>query len=127
LIGRLVKRFGEAKLTGAGFGAMAVGYGVMGAIRSIPELLASATVATFGQGVLRPALTAQITHHSGREEQGLVLGIAQSLMSVAQITAPLLTGFLIGRNLLHAWALMAGLAACVGLVLNFRQRLVESG
>lgn len=126
LIGRLVKRFGEARLTGAGFGAMAIGYGVMGAIRSIPELLASATVATFGQGVLRPALTAQITHNSGRDEQGLVLGIAQSLMSVAQITAPLLTGFLIGRDLLHVWALMAGLAACVGLVLNVRQRLRAS-
>jgi MFS transporter, DHA1 family, tetracycline resistance protein len=122
LIGRLVKRFGEAKLTGAGFGAMAIGYAVMGAIRSIPELLASATVATFGQGVLRPTLTAQITHNSGREEQGLVLGIAQSLMSVAQITAPLLTGYLIGRDLLYVWALMAGLAASVGLLLNFRQR-----
>ncbi len=124
LIGRLVKRFGEAKLTGVGFGAMAIGYGVMGAIRSIPELLASATVATFGQGVLRPTLTAQITHNSGREEQGLVLGIAQSLMSVAQITAPLLTGYLIGSDLLYVWALMAGVAAGVGLLLNFRQRLV---
>lgn len=126
LIGRLVKRFGEARLTGVGFAAMGVGYAVLGAVRSIPELLASATVATFGQGTLRPTLTAQITHHSGRDEQGLVLGIAQSLMSVAQIAAPLMSGFLIGHDLLHVWALMAGLAAAIGLLLNFRQRTAEA-
>jgi MFS family permease len=125
LIGRLVKRFGEARLTGVGFAAMSVGYGVLGAVRSIPELLASATVATFGQGTLRPTLTAQITHQSGRDEQGLVLGISQSLMSVAQITAPLISGFLIGHDLLAVWALMAGVAAGIGLLLNFRQRLVQ--
>ena len=122
LIGRLVKRYGEARLTGAGFAAMGVGYAVLSVVRSVPELLASAAISTFGQGSLRPALTAQITHNSARDEQGLVLGIAQSLMSVAQITAPLITGFLIGHGMLHAWALMAGAAAGIGLLLNFRQR-----
>jgi MFS transporter, DHA1 family, tetracycline resistance protein len=122
LIGRLVKRYGEARLTGAGFAAMGVGYAVLAVVRSVPELLASAAVATFGQGSLRPALTAQITHNSGRDEQGLVLGIAQSLMSVAQIVAPLVSGFLIGHGMLHAWALMAGAAAVAGLLLNLRQR-----
>ena len=126
LIGRLVKKYGEARLTGAGFAAMSVGYAVLAVVRTIPELLASATISTFGQGTLRPALTAQITHNSGRDEQGLVLGIAQSLMSVAQITAPIITGFLIGHDLLYAWALMSGAAAAVGLALNFRQkRLIQ--
>lgn len=120
-IGRLVKRFGEAKLARAGFAAMASSYAVLGLVRNVPELLASATVGSFGQGALRPALTAQVTHHSGRDEQGVVLGITQSLTSVAQITAPLLTGFLIGHELLLAWGLMAGLAAAIGLALNLRQ------
>lgn len=120
-IGRLVKRFGEARLARAGFAAMATSYGVLGLVRNVPELLASATIGSFGQGALRPALTAQVTHNSRRDEQGMVLGITQSLMSVAQITAPPLTGFLIGHQLLFAWGLMAGFAAAVGLVLNLRQ------
>jgi MFS family permease len=126
LIGRLVKRFGEAKLTGAGFATMGLGYAGLAAVWRIPELLASATLSTFGQGVLRPALTAQITHHSGRGEQGMVLGIAQSLMSVAQISAPLLAGFLIEHEQLAAWGLIAGAAAFVGLALNLRQRQPET-
>jgi MFS family permease len=120
-IGRLVKRFGEARLARAGFAAMATSYGLLGLVRNVPELLASATIGSFGQGALRPALTAQVTHNSRRDEQGMVLGITQSLMSVAQITAPPLTGFLIGHQLLFAWGLMAGFAAAVGLLLNLRQ------
>lgn len=122
LIGRLVKRYGEMKLTRAGFASMALGYGALAAVRNVPELLGSATFSAFGQGALRPTLTAQITHQSGREEQGVVLGITQSLMSVAQITAPMVTGFLIGHELIAAWALTAGAAAAAGLALNLWQK-----
>jgi DHA1 family tetracycline resistance protein-like MFS transporter len=121
VIGRLVKRFGEVRLTRAGFAALAASYSLLALVRRVPELLGSATLSSFGQGSLRPALTAQITQSSRRDEQGVVLGITQSLMSVAQISAPTLTGFLIGHELLAVWALMAGASAAVGLVLNLRQ------
>jgi MFS transporter, DHA1 family, tetracycline resistance protein len=122
LIGRLVKRFGEVKLTRAGFASFSVSYAMLAFVHRVPELLGSATLSSFGQGALRPALTAQITHNSRRDEQGLVLGITQSLMSVAQITAPLLMGFLFKHDLPAIWALMAAVAAAVGLVLNLRQK-----
>jgi MFS transporter, DHA1 family, tetracycline resistance protein len=121
MIGRLVKRFGEVKLARAGFAALGAGYAALALVRFVPDLLASAAIATFGQGSLRPALTAQITHNTGRDEQGLVLGIAQSLMSIAQIVAPLLSGLLIDYGLLSTWALMAAAAAFVGLAFNLRQ------
>ena len=121
LIGRLVKRFGEAKLARAGFAAMGLSYGVLGLVHRVPELLANAALSSFGQGALRPALTAQITHESGRNEQGVVLGITQSLMSVAQIVAPPLAGFLIEQRQMLLWGLLAGCAAFVGLLLNLRQ------
>jgi DHA1 family tetracycline resistance protein-like MFS transporter len=123
LIGRLVKRYGEARLARAGFAAMGLSYVMLGFVRRVPELLGSATLSSFGQGSLRPALTAQITQNSGRNEQGLVLGISQSLMAVAQIVAPLATGFLIDSHQLLAWACMAGAAAFIGLLLNLKQRV----
>lgn len=123
LIGRLVKKFGEVRLTRAGFASFSVSYALLAYVHRVPELLASATFSSFGQGALRPALTAQITHNSRRDEQGLVLGITQSLMSVAQIIAPLLTGFLIGHQMIGAWAWMAAVAAGIGLLLNLRQKV----
>jgi len=121
LIGRLVKRFGEAKLARAGFFSMSAGYGLLGLVQRVPALLGTATLASFGQGALRPALTAQITHKSRRDEQGMVLGITQSLMSVAQIVAPPVAGFLIEQKQMLAWGGLAGFAAFVGLLLNLRQ------
>src|SRR5882672_441017 len=121
LIGRLVKRFGEVRLARAGFFAFSLGYAALALVRSVPQLLGSAALSAFGQGSLRPALIAQVTHNSRRDEQGLVLGITQSLMSTAQIVAPVLGGFLIDHGQLAAWALLAAAAAGIGLLLNLRQ------
>jgi MFS family permease len=122
MIGRLVKRFGELNLTRAGFASFSLSYAMLALVHRVPELLGSATLSSFGQSALRPALTAQITHNSRRDEQGLVLGITQSLTSVAQITAPILTGFLIQKDWISAWALTAALSAAIGLWLSLRQR-----
>lgn len=122
LVGRLVKRYGEVKLTRAGFASFGLSYAILAVVYRVPELLGSSALSSFGQSSLRPALTAQITHNSGRDEQELVLGITQSLTSVAQITAPLLMGFLLRHDLPAVWALTAAASAGVGLWLNLRQK-----
>lgn len=116
LIGRLVQRFGEPLLVAAGFGAMAAGYLLLGLIDDVPRLVVVATLAAFGQGVLRPALTSLVTQQVDAHEQGAVLGVSQSLGSIAQIAAPPLGGFLIGIGALHLWAFVAALAAGAGLL-----------
>jgi len=118
LIGRLVKRFGERALTVAGFLGMAIGYAMLGTIGAVAMLLVASTFASFGNAVLRPALSSLVTQAAGRGEQGVVIGLTQSLMSVAQIVAPLLAGVLIGRGYLGAWAFVAAAAAGTGVVLS---------
>lgn len=116
LIGRLVKRFGEPTLVAAGFGAMSLAYLWLGLIHDIGPLIGVATLAAFGQGVLRPTLTSLITQNADRHEQGLVLGLTLSLMSIAQIAAPPLGGMLISVGLLPEWAYVAACAAGLGLL-----------
>ena len=120
LIGRLVQRFGEVKLITAGFIASVIGYATLGLAGSIAVLLIAATFSSFGNGVLRPALTSLITQNVSRDEQGVVLGLNQSLLSVAQIVAPMIAGALIDRGQLTAWAMLAAAVAAVAVVLNRR-------
>ncbi len=111
--------FAQARFTWQGhpFTAFEVGMVfALGQVGAISALAVVSTVSSFGNAVLRPALTGLITHASGPGEQGLVLGIAQSLGSIAQIAAPLLGGYLIDHHLLSWWARVAALAATAGLV-----------
>jgi MFS family permease len=116
LIGRLVKWFGETKLIKTGFAATAIGYSLLAWTRTLPQLLAASTVNSYGMGVLRPSLTSLITQQAGKREQGVVLGLTQSIMSISQIVAPVIAGALIQREMLAGWALGVGGAALLGLI-----------
>ncbi len=118
-LGRLVKRFGEKSLLRTGFAGYAAGYVILALCHSLPVLLMATVVTSIG-GLVRPTLTSLITQEASREEQGVVLGLTQSLTSVAQICAPPLGGFLIERGLLSGWGLTASAVALVGLALAYR-------
>jgi MFS family permease len=118
LIGRLVKRFGESMLVAAGFVALAIGYFGLGIATSFTLLVITGTLAAFGNGVIRPALTSLITQQAGRQEQGVVLGITQSLMSMASIVSPVVAGLLIERQMLREWAWVAAGLAAIGIAFS---------
>ena len=118
VVGRLVKRFGEKRVVEVGFLGSMLGYAAIGFTYTIWQLLAVMLIsAVLGAG-LRPALTSSISRQAGRREQGVILGLTQSLTSLGQITAPPLAGYLIGRHWLIAWAVWAGVLS--GLALFFR-------
>src|SRR5262249_18132124 len=118
LIGRLVKRFGESTLVAAGFIALVIGYFGLGIASSFTLLMLTGTLAAFGNGVIRPALTSLITQQAGRQEQGVVLGITQSLMSMASIVSPVVAGLLIERQMLREWAWVAAGLAAIGIAFS---------
>jgi MFS family permease len=117
IIGPLVARFGEAKLVTAGFASLVIGYFGLGLSYSVPLLVVVAVIASFGNGVMRPALTSLITHQAGEHEQGIVLGLAQALTSIASIVAPIAAGLLIQYDMLTWWAWLAAGLAVVGTLL----------
>jgi MFS transporter, DHA1 family, tetracycline resistance protein len=125
LIGRLVKWMGERKLVWTGFAANTVAYALFAWTRTIPQLLGASTISSYGSGVIRPAVTALITHQAGRREQGVVLGLTQSLTSISQIVAPLIAGALIDREWLAAWALGIAAVAFCGLLVSLPGKQVR--
>jgi DHA1 family tetracycline resistance protein-like MFS transporter len=117
LIGRLVKAFGETALARAGFVCGLVGLVALGFTHSVPLLLVAVAVASSGTGIIRPTVTSMITQRAGRSEQGVILGLTQSLNSISTIAAPALAGFLIDHSLLSTWAVVGGVIC--GLALLF--------
>ncbi len=116
LMGRLVKRFGEPSLVLAAFVSLVVSYAGLSFATTIPGLLAVATVSSYGNGVLRPVLSSLASQHAERHEQGVVLGLVQSMNSVAAIVAPSLSGLMIEHEWLRQWSWLPGTAALIGLV-----------
>jgi MFS family permease len=131
LVGRMVKWMGERNVVRLGFLVSAIVYAGIGFTRSILPLLLLMLVGALASG-LRPALTSLITQNAGRREQGVIIGLTQSLMSIAQITAPLIAGALIGRADMHPpgapenhlfltlWAVWGGLLAGLALLFEFQ-------
>jgi ACDE family multidrug resistance protein len=115
-LGRLVRRFGEPLLNRTGFAGCVFGFALLAFCYNVPMLLASILVVSIG-GLVRPALTSLITHTAAREEQGVVLGLTQSLQSVAMIAAPPLGGYLIDRGVLTAWGLAASAVSFAGFLI----------
>jgi MFS transporter, DHA1 family, tetracycline resistance protein len=118
-LGKMVKKFGERALNRVGFAAYSAGYATLGFCFSIPVLIVATTISAIGT-LVRPTLTSLITQATPREEQGVVLGLTQSLTSVAQIAGPPLAGFLIQRGMLTGWGLTASGVALIGFLLATR-------
>jgi MFS family permease len=93
---------------------MGAGYLLLGLTDQVALLVVVATFVAFGQGVLRPTLTSLLSQNADPSEQGVVLGLAQSLTSIALVLAPPLGGWLIGVGHLSSWAFVAALASALG-------------
>lgn len=126
LMGRLVKAFGEITLVRTGFFVAMVGLAALAFTSQIPVLLVVAAAASIGTGVNRPALTSLITQRAARSEQGVVLGLTQSLNSLAAICAPTVAGFLIDHSLLAVWALLAAVISGAALLFKSSQPAMDS-
>jgi DHA1 family tetracycline resistance protein-like MFS transporter len=130
VVGWMVKRLGERKVVRIGFATWAVGSVALGLTRTIGQLLWVIPVSSAGGAGLRPALTSLITQKAGRREQGVIIGLTQSLMSIAQITAPIIAGLLIDASdkfhnglFLTVWAIWSGVLAGAALFFEPRGQL----
>jgi MFS transporter, DHA1 family, tetracycline resistance protein len=92
LIGRLSKRFGEARLVIAGAAMIALGLVCLPLALALWRLLIVNALLALGMGLLNPALTSLISQQAGADERGGVLGVSQSASSLARILGPVVAG-----------------------------------
>jgi MFS transporter, DHA1 family, tetracycline resistance protein len=94
LIGRLTRRIDESRLALCGAGLLAIGIAATPFTPPVVPLLAALAAVALGQGAASPVLSSLISKSSREEERGGVLGVSQSLGSLARILGPLWGGAL---------------------------------
>jgi predicted MFS family arabinose efflux permease len=118
LMGFLVKKLGEVKLMLVGFSATTLALLVMGMTPLLAIFLMGITLNSFGNTILRPAISGMLSKNASPAHQGLVFGLNQTLMSIAQIICPLISGFLIEKQLTFSWCLLIAAISFLGLILG---------
>lgn len=97
LIGWFTKRLGESRLVV--IGTMAMSWGLLFAplCHSYAPLLLVMGVLALGSGLAGPSLQSLISRKTNAEDQGGILGLAQSLSSLARVLGPLGAGYFFGK------------------------------
>ncbi len=116
LIGRLTKRFSEARLIVSSALIQAVALILWAVTPSVPVLMLVLIPIAFTTGVLNTVINSAITRAVPPQEIGGALGIAGSLESLSRVVSPSVGGWLIGG--VGTWApgavaavIMAGVTA----------------
>ncbi len=108
LIGRLVKRFGELPLVI--FGALCFSVSLFAvpfvgpAAGGLAALLIGGGIFSMGNSLATPALTSLASKSVGPDQQGTVLGVTQSVASLARAVGPSLAALLINSSVPHMGA-----------------------
>lgn len=128
LIGRLVARFGEARLATAGALVLAVSLFALPLATGLGPLIAYSVGVAIGNSLLMPTLTGVASRSVNQDWQGRALGLLQSAGSAARWIGPALAGFLLSfdvgrakefyaRSPLWAGAALVGFSVLLTLML----------
>jgi MFS transporter, DHA1 family, tetracycline resistance protein len=92
LIGRIIKRFGEARALFAGTIGIGIGLALLAAAREPVLGVAASCWLALGMGLASPSTSALISKEAAADEQGSILGVNQSVGSFARIVGPAVAG-----------------------------------
>jgi MFS family permease len=106
---RLTKRYGEERLLLCGLVLLAIGLVVVPFARDLAVLGGAFAALAVGLGLTQPALNSLVSRRAGGGEQGQVLGVTQSLGSLARVIGPPLAGYLFA-DLSHSSPFLLGAA-----------------
>lgn len=122
LVGRLVPRFGEARLISIGPFFTAAGFLLLAAIPVVDGhtlawtlLIVGCLPTVLGHGLTGPNLNALVSRHASEHRQGATLGVSQGVGSLARAFAPPLGGLLFDMGPSRPYVVGAFLLGLTGL------------
>ncbi|WP_408009496.1 MFS transporter [Pseudalkalibacillus sp. A8] len=130
LVGRLTKRFGDDRVVTGSLLLSGIGFILMVFAFNYVTVMLTVSIFFLGNSVLRPALNSFISKLAGKQ-QGTIMGLNNSFLSLGNAVGPVLAGFLFEVNihipyLLGAAVLLGALAAVRVWTSNRVEHTVEN-
>jgi DHA1 family tetracycline resistance protein-like MFS transporter len=95
LLPKLINRFDERPLIVIGMTLVTVSMFSLYFVQSISMMYVCVALFSIGAGITRPMVVSVISKKSGEKSRGKVMGVADSLGSIARIISPLIGGYMI--------------------------------
>lgn len=116
LIRKIIPQYGERKVMIVGLLTVGTGLSMIGWAHSIPVMAVAVTLLGLGSGLVNPALTGSVSLVADKSEQGVVMGVNQSLAALSRILGPALGGWFY-RDIGAPWPFwVAGIFSFIGLL-----------
>jgi MFS family permease len=115
LVGRLNQRFGEQRLIFGSLILTALGLALLPVVGSMGGLLLILAVFAAGSGINRPPTFGLISMRTPAAEQGVTLGVAQSVASLARIVGPVFANVLYASHPAFPYWVCAGISLLASL------------
>jgi len=97
VVGRVVPRVGEQRVVPAAIVVLTAGLALVPLAATVSMLLVACGLLALGMGFHSPSIMALISRRAGADMQGGVLGVSQSLASLARVVGPAWGGWLYDR------------------------------
>jgi MFS transporter, DHA1 family, tetracycline resistance protein len=120
LVRKLLPKWGEQKMLLIGLIFFGIGLTGIAFATNLVLMGITITLLSFGHSFTNPSIMGSISLLSGEEEQGKVMGSAQSAASLGRIVGPAMGGFLYGNLTISAPFLASGLIIFLALIIIFK-------
>jgi multidrug resistance protein len=93
ILGRVIERFGEARVARMGLVLLAFGLAMVALITSYPTMLISLTLMPMGTAFIFPCVTAMLSRVVPNKQRGLYMGVQHTFGGVSRVAFPLIAGY----------------------------------
>jgi MFS transporter, DHA1 family, tetracycline resistance protein len=127
LVGKIVRRLGEKLCITLGTFILIFGLGLMPFAPNMIYYCVITGILGFGSGINNPSVNALLSRSASADEQGGIMGIAQSLASMGRILGPLWGGYSFGE-FGHVWPFIsAGLLMALAFFMSLKNLTSKFG
>ena len=117
LVRKLIPKFGERNVLRLGVILFALGMFGIALSPTIPILGFTMTLLSIGNGLTNPSTLGSISLLTGSDEQGVTLGLTQSMASLGRIIGPAMGGFIFQNIAIEGPFVNSGLMASAAVII----------